>query len=61
MNPDIFIFHTYSWPDSLSMIPDGMNNLTHQSVGTNDAPGTHSLVPLHGILSRNGLIYATYT
>ena len=38
MHPDRGIIRTDRWSDVLSMRPDGPNNLTCQSISTNDAP-----------------------
>ena len=57
MHPDIGILLTYIKLNRLSMIPDGLNTLTFQYSGTNNAPGNQVLAPLHGILPVSRTYY----
>ena len=50
MHPDRGIFRMDICPDGLSTIKDGPNNLTRQSVYTNDAPqGPDPSAPLQNV------------
>ena len=51
---------TYKRSGGISTIPDNPDNLTHQSAGTNDAPGTLFTAPLQGEEDAQNSIKTVY-